>query len=72
MRQVGEQLFFELRPIASGDHRYSDDQEKIMQQSRHLRIKRRLASGKRAVEIKHDELFHYASIFTRSRFSMFR
>src|ERR1700688_4003849 len=33
MRKVGEQLFFELRPIPSGDHRYSDDQEQIMQQS---------------------------------------
>jgi hypothetical protein len=62
MRKIGEQLFFELRPIASGNHRYSNDQEKIMQQSRHFGVKRRLASGKRAVEIKHNELFHYASM----------
>jgi hypothetical protein len=62
MQKVREQLFFELRPIASGDHRYSDDQEKIMQQSRHFRVKRRLASGERSVQIKYNELFHYASM----------
>jgi hypothetical protein len=33
-----------------------------MQQSRHLGVERRLASGKGAVEIKHNELFHYASM----------
>src|ERR1700732_4085357 len=37
-----------------------------MQQSRHFRVKRRLASGKGSVEIKHNELFQYASTMTNS------
>jgi hypothetical protein len=32
MGKIGEQLFFKLRPIASGNHRYFDDREKVMQQ----------------------------------------
>ena len=33
MGKMGEQLFFKLRPIASGNHGHFDDAEKVMQQS---------------------------------------
>jgi hypothetical protein len=32
-----------------------------MQQSRRFSVNRRLASGERTVQIKHNELFYYAS-----------
>ena len=59
MRKLGDHLGFKLRPIASGDHGHFDDTEQVVQQSRHLGIERRLAFGKRTVEIKHNQLFHY-------------
>ena len=40
MGKIGEHLFFKLRPIASGNHGHLDDAEKVMQQCRHLGIKR--------------------------------
>jgi hypothetical protein len=33
MGNIGKQLLFKLRPIASGNHGHFDDREKVMQQS---------------------------------------
>ena len=60
MGKVGEQLFFKLRPIASGNDRHFDDTEKVMQQCRHIGVKRRFTFGKRTVQIKNNQLFHYS------------
>ena len=58
MGKMREHLFFKLRPIASGNHGHFDDAEKVMQQPRHFGIERRLAFGKCAVQIEHNQLFH--------------
>jgi hypothetical protein len=60
--KIGEQLLFELRPIASGNDGDSRDTEKIVQQCRHFSIERRFAFGKRTVQIKNNQLFHSVSI----------
>ena len=54
MGKIGEQLFFKLWPTASGNHGHFDNTEKVMQQSRHLAIKRRFAFGKCTVQIKNN------------------
>jgi len=51
MGKVGEQLFFKLRPIASGNDRHFDDTEKVMQQCSHFGIKRRFTFGKCTIQI---------------------
>ena len=63
MGKMGEQLFFKLWPIASGNHRHLDDTEKIMQPRRHFCIKRRFAFCQRTVQIINNELFHGPSTF---------
>ena len=54
MGKIGEQLFFKLWPIASGNHGHFDDIEKVMQQCRYFSIKRRLTVGKGTIQIKHN------------------
>ena len=50
--ELREKLRFELGPGAAGDDRHSDHTEQGAEELRHLRIERRLARGKRAVQIK--------------------
>ena len=54
MGKIGEQLFFKLRPAASGNHSYFDTAEKVMQQCRHLAIERRFTFGKRSIQIENN------------------
>jgi len=52
--QIGDQLFFKLRPIASRNHGHLNCTEEIMQQGRHFGIKRRFTFGKCTVQIKYN------------------
>ncbi len=59
MGKIGEHLFLELRPIASGNHGHFDHAEKVMQQRRHFGIERRFTFGECAIQIINNQLFHW-------------
>src|SRR5580658_4810754 len=70
MRNIGEQLRFELRPIASGNDGRSEDAEEVTQALGHFVVKSRFAFGKRAVQVEDDQLFHGCSgIATSNKFT---
>ena len=54
MRQIGQQLFLELWPIASGNHSHLGDGEEFMQEGSHLGIQRRFAFCQCAIQVKAD------------------
>ena len=54
MGKMGEYLFFELGPIASGNDGHFDDTEKVVQAHRHFSVKGRFTLGECAVQIEHD------------------
>ena len=67
LRKIGDQLFFKLRPVAAGDHGNLGHCRAGRQQRGHLRIQRRFAFGKGAVQIEHNQLLqnslHLACLF---------
>src|SRR5579862_3448203 len=70
MGKIGEQLRFELRPIAPGNDGHSEDAEEVTQTLCHFVVKSRLAFGKRAVQVEDDQLFHGCSgIATSNKFT---
>jgi hypothetical protein len=52
--QIGEKLFFKLRPVASGNHGDLSSAEESMQQGGHFRIQRGFTFGECAVQIEHN------------------
>jgi hypothetical protein len=52
MRKIGEQLFFELWPIASRNDGHFGDAEKVTQKCGHFWLKRRFAFGKRTIQVE--------------------
>src|SRR5580704_7647934 len=61
MGKIGEQLRFELRPIASGNDGHSEDAEQVTQALCHFVVQSGFAFGKRAVQVEDDQLFHGCS-----------
>ena len=55
---MGEHLFLKLRPTSSRYHGHFDNTEKVIEQTRHFDIERRLTFGQCAVQIEDDQLFH--------------
>ena len=63
MGKIGDQLFFELRPIAAGNDGHFDDAEKVAQKRRHFGIKRRFAFSNRTIQVENNQPFHHFSTF---------
>ena len=66
MREVGEHLLLELRPVSAGDDGHFRNRA-TSETAGHLGVDRRLALGKRAIEIENDQLFHFLAFTLRQR-----
>jgi hypothetical protein len=58
VRQVGDELRLELRPVSPRNDRHPRDLRELRQQRPHFGVDRLLALGERPVEIECNQLLH--------------
>ena len=69
VRKMGEHLLLELRPVSAGYDGNFRETKQSAEQCGHLGVDRRLAFGKRAIEIENNQFFHFLAFPSGSEMS---